>query len=159
MDATFENVKNYTSQLGIFWHSFNGLEMMLRIYLGRKSGVGTKNLIAYINANLGETLPEYPITDWKTFKMLCDEFNKDKSATDQIDFTEINALRDAMAHGRVTGDSAGNMIVVKYSRPSGNRVTVEFKRTLSDSYINKMTEFMGGATQKVSTFIAPYMKD
>jgi hypothetical protein len=159
MTAVFENVKNYATQLGIFWSSFNGLEMMLRIYLARKSGVGTKALITYINSNAGDVLPECPITDWKTFKMLCAEYNKDKVSADKIDFSEVNFLRDAMAHGRVTGDSAGNMIVVKYTKPVGTKVTVEFKRILTESYLNEMVEFMNGATHKVSSFIAPYMKE
>jgi hypothetical protein len=159
MNAAVDNPYIYANKLGAFWVSFNALEMMLRVYLARKSGVGTGSLIAYINSDTGEVLPECPITDWKTFKMLCAEYNSDKSLADKIDFTEVTALRDAMAHGRVTGDSMGNMIVVKYSKPIGKNVTVEFKRALAPAYFDGMVEFMGKATQKVSSFIAPYMKD
>lgn len=158
MPPVFENVKTYATQLGIFWQSFNGLEMMLRIYLARKSGVGTQSLIAYINSNPGDALPECPITDWKTFKMLCAEYNKDKMPMDKIDFSEVTALRDAMAHGRVVGNSEGQMIVVKYTKPIGKTVTVEFKRELTPLYLNQMAEFMNNAAHKISSFIGPYMK-
>lgn len=158
MTSVFENVKSYATHLGIFWNSFNGLEMMLRIYLARKSGVGTQSLIACINSNPGDVLPECPITDWKTFKILCAEYNKDKMPTDKIDFSEVTSLRDAMAHGRVTGNSVGQMIVVKYTKPIGKNVTVEFKRELTEPYLNQMSEFMFDATRKISSFIGPYMK-
>lgn len=159
MADVIENLRNYTAQLGAFWNAFNGLEMMLRIYLARKSGVGTRTIIECINGKEGELLPECPITDWNTFKMLCAEYNKDKTASDEIDFSEVNSLRDAMAHGRVTGDSVGKMIVVKYTKPAGKEVRVEFKRVLTESYLADMIEFMNGASHKISSFIAPHMKD
>lgn len=158
MSSTFANVKSYVEYLGAFWNAFNGLEMMLRIYLTRLNGIGTADLLQMIHAAEGETLPKSPMTDWSTFRTLCSDFNKSVLPASQIDFDDINALRDAMVHGRVTGDEQGQMVVVKFSKPSNGMVNVEFKRVLTVQFLDSMTERMIIYTRSISSHIAPHMK-
>jgi hypothetical protein len=155
---TFENVRSYAEYLGAFWMAFNGLELMIRIYLARRSGVGTSQLMQLLNPTQGDTLPETPLTDWSMFRSLCTRFNESVPNSFKIDFDDIVALRDAMAHGRVSGDNSGLMIVTKYSKPQSGKVNVEYKQVLTLEFLDTITAKMHQHTQSVSQQISPYMK-
>ena len=127
----YSAVKDYIYSLGYFWQSFNALELHLRIYLNKKNGNNSSHVFKYTNMSIGDECDENAITDYKTFSNLCDLFNGYQSKEQKIDFKEIIDLRDALAHGRVLGDKDGNMVVIKYSLPKENKVTVKYKRDLN----------------------------
>jgi hypothetical protein len=144
------NIVDYLDGLGRFWHAFNGLELQLRLYLCGRAGIHGAERVAQLNANEGDEVPDNPMTDYRTFGQLCDAFNNKQEAGKQIPFDEYVRMRDALAHGRVTGDAAGRMTVIKYSKPKHKKVRVEFKRELSPAELKKAIEKMEWIAMEVS---------
>ncbi|MEI6739547.1 MAG: hypothetical protein WCK74_04465 [Gemmatimonadaceae bacterium] len=155
---TFLNVQSYQASLANFWSAFNSLEMILRIYLARRDGIGTADLMSQINAEEDKQVAESAVTDWSTFRNLCERYNNTVQSNSKFAFDEINRLRDALAHGRVTSDEHGNMIVIKYSKPQDGFVRVEYRRSLTSQFLTENAAYMLQAMQKVTACIDPFMK-
>jgi hypothetical protein len=136
----FNNFQRYVFLLGHFWQSFNNLELFLRLYLNKKDGKDGIYAMTFLRLNQGAECEENHITDWKTFGILCELFNAHQDVAQKIDFTEIVKLRDAMAHGRVSGDDKANMTVVKFSKPKNKKVKVEYKREYKVEEMNKLID-------------------
>jgi hypothetical protein len=145
-----QNVKDYCFALGHFWQNFNNLELFLRLYLNQKNGKDNIYGYSFLELPIKTECEENPMTDWKTFGELCKLFNSYQDTNNKIDFTEIVELRDAMAHGRVTGDSEANMYVIKYSKPKGNKVIVEYTRKINLDELNKITDKIGELGKEIS---------
>jgi hypothetical protein len=153
------NVNSYIYKLGHFWQSFNNMELMLRLYLHRKSGGDQKDFLKYSNAAIGTELPENPITDYRSFWQLCNAFNVLQDVNNKIDFSEFIELRDALAHGRVSGDNLGNMDVIKYTRSKNGQVKVEYKKQLTKTDIERITDRMARVSMEVSSRMGSKMPD
>ena len=93
---------------------------------------------------------ENAITDYKTFGQLCDAFNDYQDEGEKIDFKDFIELRDALAHGRISGDINGNMSVIKFSKPREGKVTVAYKSTLTIEYMKEMAEKIGKLGMDIS---------
>jgi hypothetical protein len=156
---THINVNSYIYKLGHFWHSFNNMELFLRLFLHRNSGGDQKDFLKYSNAAIGTELPENPITDYRSFGQLCNAFNDLQDVNNKIDFSEFIGLRDALAHGRVSGDDLGNMHVIKYSRSRDGKVTVEYKKQLTKTDIGRITDRMSWFSMEVSRRMGAKMPD
>lgn len=146
----FQNVQKYCYILGRFWQSFNNLEFFLRLYLNRKNGKDNIYAMKFMNLPVGTECEENPMTDWKTFNELCSSFNSYQNTDNKIDFKEILELRDAMVHGRVSGDSEGNMSVVKFSKPRNGKVTVEYNREIKFNEMEKIIDKIGNLGKEIS---------
>ena len=111
-----------------------------------------------MDAQAGATLDENPVTDWRSFGALCDAYNEEVGSADAIDFSEMVRLRDALAHGRVTGDSQGRLVVTKYSKPKNGLVRVEIRQELDSSFLQRLSEESHKMCVKISRSIDPHMR-
>ena len=150
MTNTLNVVQNYIYHLGLFWQNFNNLELHLRIYLNKKNGNDGFHVKNCLNMQIGEESDDNAITDYKSFRELCESFNAYQIEEDKIDFKNFIELRDALAHGRISGDIHGNMSVIKYSKPKNGKVTVEYKSILSTDIMIKMNERIGQIGMDIS---------
>lgn len=149
----FDNVLKYVTNLGKFWHNFNGLEMVLRLFLYSKSGGSNTKALTFLDGPVGREYEDNFITNYMSFGQLCDAFNSHLNRNEKIDFSKIIDLRDAMAHGRVAGDVQGNMSVIKYSKPKQGKVVVEFHRAISVAELEKIIDEINDMTHRVSSHI------
>jgi hypothetical protein len=145
-----QTVQAHIFMLGQFWHAFNSLELHLRLYLCGAAGIRGAERVAELARNEGETAPLNPMTDYRSFGELCKAFNDSQAADKRIGFDEYIKMRDALAHGRVTGDEHGRMTVIKYSKGKAGVVKVEFKRELSHANFEKVIEEMNWLGMEVS---------
>lgn len=157
--CALNNVTSYIYKLGHFWQSFNNIEMFLRLYLHKNSGCDQKDFLKYSRAEIGDELPENPITDYRAFGALCTAFNKLQKNDHKIDFSEFIKLRDALAHGRVSGDDLGNMFVVKYSRPQNKKVRVEYKKQLTQADFERIIDRIVWLSLEISRRMGAKMPD
>lgn len=157
-ESTLIALNQYAADLGRFWQNFNSLEMFLRLYLARKAGMGTKDIFQCLGLDVGQSAIENPVTDWRTFGALCDEYNKGMPNPEKLDFSRVVAIRDALAHGRILGDEFGNLTVVKYSKPKAGTVSAEFKQSLSASYMQTFSDEMNDLSKNITSMMSPYMK-
>lgn len=149
------NVLNYATTLGKFWHNFNGLELALRLYLFSQTGVSNKKATSFLHGQIGDELDENYITNYMSFSTLCYEYNLVSSPDSKINFDEIVALRDAMAHGRVLGDENGNMSVIKFSKPKLKKVTIQYYRHIKPSQLAEIVDLLNDLTKIVTARIEP----
>lgn len=140
----------YNKGIGDFWMNFNGLELMLRLVLYRRSGGNTRDPNLFKPRTVGEELPDNAIYNYDSFKQICQKFNATLSVTDKIDFSDIEKFRDAIAHGRTMGDDLGNIITTKYSRASGGKVKVEYYNTFTPEAVNSLVERAGSLMKEIS---------
>lgn len=143
-------VQHYCYTLGHFWQSFNNLELFLRLYLNQKNGKDNIYANKFLDLPVGTECEENSMTDWKTFNELCSSFNSYQNTDNKIDFKEILELRDAMAHGRVSGDSKGVMFVIKFSKPINGKVTVEYNRKIEFEEMEKIIDKIGNLGKEIS---------
>ena len=73
-----------------------------------------------------------------------------QDAKEKIDFKDFRELRDALAHGRVSGDANGNMTVIKFSKPKDGEVTVVYKLRLTIIEMKEMAEKIGKLGMDIS---------
>jgi hypothetical protein len=151
-------LEQYGKDLSAFWNNFNNLELMLRIFLSRQSGLGTEEILKCLNATVGESLEENALTDWRTFGALCAAYNEHVGQKEALDFREILTLRDALAHGRVAGDDEGRLAVTKFSRPVNGKVRVEVRQLLNQAYLQRISEMLHHMCTEISRGMQPYMR-
>lgn len=137
------NLDDYAMKLGKFWINFNSLELLLRLYLTKKNSESEIGL----ELNIGDVCGLSHLTNYDSFKELAAKYNASVSNQYKIDISEINRLRDAIAHGRVVSKTDLPMLpmtVVKFSKPSKDTkmVTVEIKETLTAAYLDKCIKDM-----------------
>ena len=154
----YQRVQQYGTDLGVFWNNFNNLEMFLRMYLARKGGLGTAEILKCMHAEAGANLDENPITDWRTFGALCDAYNEQVGNANTMDFSEIVRLRDALAHGRVAGDSLGRLVVTKYSKPKNGMVRVEVCQVLDSAFLQRLSEMSHHMCVEISRSMQRHMR-
>ena len=129
-----ELVKKYSEHIGAFWLNFSSLELILRVVLHKRSGGDTAESKLFPKVKEGDTLPATIMTNYDTFSQICNKFNATLKRNEKVDFSKIEMFRDALAHGRTTGDGTGSLSTIKYSKVSKGRVTVVFMKihTLSE---------------------------
>jgi hypothetical protein len=157
-EATTARLLQYSADLGKFWINFNSLEMILRLFLARRSGLGTGEIFQSLGLTVGQPAPVNSVTNWQSFGELCRNFNNNYPLSDQLDFSRVLATRDAMAHGRVLGDANGIQTVIKYSKPRGGIAHVEFKQTLSPQYIEALSVEIHTLSRAITDRMGPYMR-
>ncbi len=157
-EATTARLLQYSADLGKFWTNFNSLEMILRLFLARRSGLGTGEIFKCLGLDIGQHAPVNSITNWQTFGQLCKSFNNQFSVPEQLDFSRVLAMRDAMAHGRVLGNENGTLTVIKYSKPLGNIARVEFRQNLSPQYIEALSQEIHSLSRSITDRMGPHMR-
>ncbi|HET9057451.1 MAG TPA: hypothetical protein VFN30_11465 [Chitinophagaceae bacterium] len=130
-------LQEHCFELGGLMANFHSLEFLLRAYLQKhttpKPIATAQSGVDFYSFNVGAELPENPITNYDSLRILIDKFNhlmKTKGLV-EID-SSIAEIRDALAHGRVS--SAANveqMRLIKFSRPNNGIVTITFNEEMT----------------------------
>ena len=159
MGVIFFDDDRLNREYGRFWMAFNALELILRVFLARKQGLGTAEIERFLEGKLGESVPDCPMTDYRSFSKLCLDYNGCVALVDQIDFSSILSLRDAMAHGRVTAKSAeSGLYVIKYDSPRDGSTIVSYRQELTPAFMRNMVSRIEKAAKSITNEMNKYMK-
>lgn len=102
----------------------------------------------------GQQLEENAFTNYDTLRELIKKFNKEVQSRHlniQVD-PAIARIRDSLAHGRIASLSPSldePLRLVKYSKPSNNRVDVTDYHVLTGKWFDEQTEMVGKSIQSV----------
>jgi hypothetical protein len=129
----------YPLALGKLFANIASLEFALRavVYLCDTPADQRKRVARRLTALCaGDVLEKSALTSWDTLRELITKYNQyNPSAAISED---IWGLRDALAHGRIlTDDPTSDLKLVRFSRPQGERVTVEKVETLSIDWLGR----------------------
>ena len=125
--------QDYATLIGRCWMNFNSLELIMRTYLA------TQGQPMGLSGKVGESFPINTFTNYDTFREIARKVNA--KSGEQYDFSRIIAYRDAMAHGRVfSADDNFPLTVVKFSKPIGGAVKVEYSQLLSETFLLDMSK-------------------
>lgn len=131
--------------LGKLLVNFQSLEFVLRAFLYESEKDMERNGSSYRELKLdklkeGDIVAENAFTNYDPLNVLIDKYNRNpkiSSAGLTIDKSIID-IRDAIAHGRVFGDTPQPpMTLWKFSKPSNKRVTVTFSVQLTREWFNE----------------------
>ncbi|MBN1124454.1 MAG: hypothetical protein JXA82_05555 [Sedimentisphaerales bacterium] len=153
----------YLEKLGLLMSLFHSLEFLLRVYLyylpeaiaGRnekRKAIPGKTHIYY--SKVGEDVNLTEMTNYDTIGKLIEKYNRNQSTPKEakIEKARLVALRDALAHGRVSSLSAeGDAHLIKFSKPIKDKTTVKitFNETLSESWFDEQIQKVQTAINKV----------
>ena len=131
--------------LGKLLVNFQSLEFVLRAFLWESEKDVERNSSTYQELKLnklkeGDMVAEDAFTNYDSLNVLIDKYNqtpKILSAGLTIDKSVVS-IRDAIAHGRVSGDiPQPPMILLKFSKPSNKRVKVIFSVQLTPEWFRE----------------------
>lgn len=143
-------------RLGKLVGNLHSLEFLLRAFLheqpsARPLGVPYgRDLFA---SSEGEFVPLNDFTSWDSLGDLIDKANQAlaQSTVQPID-TTIVRLRDAIAHGRVSAPTANEHLrLVKFGKPNGAQVQVEFNAELSEAWFTEQTKLIASEIEKLAS--------
>jgi hypothetical protein len=147
------NPDQYPCELGKLLANYHTLEYLLRIFLyDRESTPPLPDPSRWYSHQVGDRLPVNALTGYEQLRVLIGRFNayvEPKSPELSIDVA-IVALRDALAHGRVSMPrDAGEMTLLKFGPERDGEVEVVFVERLTTEWMAKQRETIGRETWKV----------
>lgn len=145
----------YRLWLGSLISQLHTLELLLRHYAHFREP--SKPGLDFFALKVGDKLPATALTDYKSLTRLMNDFNQ-AMASMQIEglSREIVDLRDALAHGRVLGETAGPpLTLVKFGREAGTppEVIVEVAATMTEDWFQTQQRLVSDATKVVAQAI------
>ena len=144
--------------LGKLLVNFQSLEFALRAFLWESEKDVGQNSSTYQELKLdnlieGDMIAENAFTNYDSLNVLIDKYNQNlkiSSAGLTID-KSIVSIRDAVAHGRVFGDTPKPpMTLLKFSKPSNKRVKVIFSVQLTPEWFHEQLSKTQQATLVVA---------
>ncbi len=129
--------KNLNSNLEIYSGDFKKMELCLRLLLSHLDGSispGNPEHGFFFPLPVGSEVPASAWSNYASLKQLIVKYNDwagDKERKISLNFV---SLRDAFAHGRCMPTSHGVFQLIKFSKPDGGNVTVEFNEMLTDEW-------------------------
>lgn len=136
-DRRFDD--EYPAALGKLIANISTLELSLRIVLYLSEVPVERRLpVSSQLATLsrGDELEESRLTSWEGLGELIAEYSA-KFPTNSLP-KDIVDVRNAFAHGRILSSAESSELrLIKFNRPRGGRVSVEFSQTLSLRWINE----------------------
>lgn len=149
------DLNEHATHLGGLLANLQSLEYALRVFLqgqvdARPLGIphGT-DIHTY---PVGTELPESELTSYDSLDKLITKFNlkMKERGLPLIDAT-IVALRDALAHGRITSLVAPEQLrLIKFGRPKNSKVRVDFNEAMSDDWFSEQKKRTDEALQYVA---------
>ena len=99
----------------------------------------------------GEVLPKNAYTNWDSLGKLIRKYNSLPISNGfEID-KDLVEIRDAIAHGRVfLYSETGDIQLVKFNKPVGNEVEVEFSAWMTEDWVGKQNDRFYEAVRKVA---------
>lgn len=127
----------YAQRLGRLVGNLQSLELALRAFLQQLPSARSFGLPYGTDVYafpVGSEIPENEFTSWDTLGQLLSRFNEEmrRQARPAIEHVGLVALRDALAHGRISAASdGGDLRLLKFSRPNSGRVRITFNQCMT----------------------------
>jgi len=135
-DTPETELAEYALHLGGLLSNFHSLEFVLRIFLQSQPGARSTGIpygVDIYSFPVGTDLMESEITSYDSLGQLISKFNAQMKKANRplIDPTLVE-VRDALAHGRVSGAAVGSQLrLLKFDKPSKGVVRVAFNELLT----------------------------
>jgi hypothetical protein len=133
--------EEYARDLGSLLMNFQALEYLLRAYLYEHEGTAFDELPAgvdWYSVKPGDELPLNALTSFESLGQLIDRYNgmvAGRVPQDAVDRSVVE-LRDALAHGRVSGaPGSARPVLLKFDRPTNGRVRVTVSQPLTEEWL------------------------
>lgn len=146
---------DWHEQLGTLWGCIKALETQLRVFFDAHGGAIRNGAFHpdYSNIPVGARVPQCRLTKFAYFNKLLHEYNGVVStARSRIDkATEINSLRNALAHGTVfrSSDDRPHRHLLNFKAVNGSTTEVAFSAYMSPEWFGAQQHLILDAVQKV----------
>ena len=151
--------KDHFERLGRLVANMQSLELALRVFLHNNeiaNGLPSPSKI-YSEMKAGDVVIKDVFTNWDSLKQLITKYNKDKRViTNGLTIDEkLVDIRDALAHGRIASTVPSIMLktLLKFKRPIGDTVEVEYSALMSREWLNEQMDRFHYAILKVTQAI------
>ena len=145
---------DHTKYLGALIVNFQSLEFILRAFLSKLPNARPFGLPhgtdIYLSA-VGSDLPLNDMTSYDSLGQLIEKFNAEMRSRGGtgLDPTLVH-LRDALAHGRVSGAVPGDVLrLIKFDKPHAGRVRVAFNEAMSETWFRSQRSRLLAAVKHV----------
>jgi hypothetical protein len=149
--------QKYMLSMGKLVVNFQSLEFALRAFLyNHESGWRQQGDPTFLeNIKEGNSVKENAFTNWDQLGKLIKKYNEIVGSTNPEFFVDadLKNTRDALAHGRIASRSPSSdepQKLVKYDKPSNEKVHVTHCVVLSKDWFDKEIRRVYEAVQKVS---------
>ena len=147
--------KDHFERLGRLVANMQSFELALRIFHHNDelaNGLPPPSKV-YSELKAGDIVKKDAFTNWDTLQRLTTKYNKDKRviSSDLIIDEDLVNIRDAIAHGRIasTDPSITSKTLLKFKRPIGDTVEVEYSTVMSREWLNEQMDRFHYAIRKV----------
>jgi hypothetical protein len=158
-----EKMKNnqqdkHALSLGKLVANLQSLEFLLRGFLSTIYDADSDGLIPDMprdvyNLPVGSIVPENYITNYLSLGKLIDAYNEyvnERDTTLKIDRGTLVELRDALAHGRVSGtEPFPPLKILKFDQPRREQVRVAFSQTMDEDWFRSQILLVLAEVRKV----------
>lgn len=149
---------SFAMNLGKIHGNLLSLEFCLRCYLHAIDDHPRATLddgMSFDSLKVDDEVPETALTDYRTLGELVDRYNsliKPAHPDLTIDRTLVD-LRDALAHGRVSGanPSFDDLTLVKFAKPKDGRTRVTYSQRLTTQWLKEQNALVLAQVKKVYT--------
>lgn len=139
--------------------NFQSLEFALRAFIWESEKDTRQDVSSYTELKLnklkeGDEVTENAFTNYDTLRELIDKYNQNPkiSSTGLTIDKALVDIRNAIAHGRVFGDTPHPpMTLLKFSKPENKRVEVTFSIQLTQEWFNKQLSRVQSAVLTVAS--------
>ena len=145
--------------LGKLLVNFQSLEFALRAFIWESEKVARQDVSSPTELKLdkfkeGDRVAENAFTNYDSLSVLIDKYNQNPkiSSTGLTIDKSIVGIRDAIAHGRIFGDTPHPpMTLLKFSKPINECVKVTFSVQLTQEWFNKQLPRVQSAVLTVAS--------
>jgi hypothetical protein len=141
----------YATALGKLLANLQSLEFVIRNALYDQFARPDNALRGSLDSlAIGDEVPVNPFTDYSSLPELIHRYNDSRSSGEQrVDPTVIE-LRDALAHGRISGPvGSAHFSVVKFEKPKDGTTRVAFVAELTPEWLRQQRRRVAAEIQKV----------
>jgi hypothetical protein len=148
--------EDYATLLGKVVANLHSLEFVLRAFLYAHADAPHQPFPADVtldSVRAGDMLPENALTDYSPLGALIERYNRivGGGSTLAVDGT-IVALRDALAHGRVSApDPTGEFRLLTFERPSAGRARVSYSEAIAEQWLKDQSQRVAEQAKKVAS--------
>lgn len=147
--------EEYRERLGGVVGNFHALEFVLRAFLQtlpKARPIGLSYGTDIYSFPVGTDVPENELTSYDSLGDLISRFNIEMTSRGlpQIDLALVD-IRDAIAHGRVSGvPNNGKVRLLKFSKPKNGKVRITFNEELTEAWFSTQTTRIFHAVESVA---------
>jgi hypothetical protein len=153
LDKRMPDPTTHAQELGKLVATLQSLEYLIRVFLyDRETAPPLADPDRWYGLKKGDRVPANSLTSFETLSSLVTRFNKFVShahAELQVDRAVVR-LRDALAHGRATGESGSlHLTILKFGRERNGEVRVEFAAEMTDLWFADPLDLVAEGASRV----------